>query len=161
MNHHIIIESEVDFPETLPQEIEKTILFTLQEEKVSIPCEINVLLTDDNGIREINLEMREKDTPTDVLSFPMFEFQPSCPPTELDSDFLDPDTNLLPLGDMVLSLERVHSQAEEYGHPFLTEAKYLTLHSVLHLLGYDHEDEGAMKKQMRTREKDILELIQK
>lgn len=163
LKHEIIIEAEVEsiLDEKLPEVIRKTILFTLEEEKVTINCEINVLLTDDEGIREINREMREKDVPTDVLSFPMFEFRPSCPPTKLDEEFLDPDTGLLPLGDMVLSLQRIKAQSEEYGHDFLTEARYLTLHSVLHLLGYDHEDEGAMKRQMRTREKDIIELMGK
>lgn len=157
--HEIIIESEVDCPDALPALIRDTITFALLQEKVELPCEINVLLTDNEGIQEINAEMREKNQPTDVLSFPMFEFQPACPPTELDAEFLDPETNRLPLGDMVLSLEKVTQQAEDYGHDFLTEARYLVLHSVLHLLGYDHLDEGAMKKQMRTREKDILEQL--
>lgn len=159
LKHDIIIETEVDIPESLPDLIRSTILFALEEEKVELPCEINVLLADNQAIQEINEEMREKDSPTDVLSFPMFEFRPSCPPTELDSQFLDPDTQLLPLGDMVLSMEKVASQALEYGHDIETETRYLVLHSVLHLLGYDHVDEGAMKKQMRTREKDILELM--
>lgn len=159
MTHDIIIETEVDCPPTLPQLIRDTITFALNQEKVTLPCEINVLLTDDEGIQEINLETREKNQPTDVLSFPMFEFQPACPPTELDSPLMDPDSQRLPLGDMVLSLQRVSAQAEEYGQDFFTEARYLILHSVLHLLGYDHIDEGAMKKQMRAREKELLELL--
>lgn len=160
LTHEILMETEVDLPECggdLPANLRAMITFALRAEGVELPCEINVLLTDNEGIAEINQEMREKEAPTDVLSFPMFEFRPACPPTTLDEAFLDPESGLLPLGDMVLSLEKVEAQAKEYGHDFLTEARYLVLHSVLHLLGYDHLDEGAMKRQMRTREKDILE----
>jgi len=116
-------------------------------------CEINVLITDDEGIHQINLDMRQVDRPTDVLSFPMFELEPGEHPDEEDAD---PETGLIPLGDMVISLERATEQAGEFGHSVEREVCYLTVHSVLHLLGYDHMDEGPMKAQMRQREEAIL-----
>ena len=117
-----------------------------------------MLLTDNAGIREINRDLRDVDRETDVLSFPMFEFTPRAFPEEV-SDLLDPGSSLLPLGDMALSVEKIKSQAEEFGHSQEREIGYLTVHSVLHLLGYDHLDEGPMKKQMRAREDAIMEYL--
>jgi len=71
----------------------------------------------------------------------------------------DPATDLIPLGDMCISVERAHAQAEEYGHSFDREICYLAVHSVLHLLGYDHLDEGEMKRQMRAREEEIMQQL--
>ena len=136
--------------------IRKAIRTALELEQVTIPCEINVLLTDDSGIHDINLEMRGVDRPTDVLSFPEFEFTPGEPPTEADDELFDVATGLLPLGDMVISVERVKEQAQEYGHSVRRELSYLVVHSVLHLLGYDHLDEGEQKAQMREREEIIM-----
>ena len=116
-------------------------------------CEINVLLTDDAGIQAINLAERGVDAPTDVLSFPMFDLRPGDKPSEADAD---PGSHLVPLGDMVLNLDRVRSQGEEYGHGPRRECAYLAVHSILHLLGYDHMDDGPMKAQMREREEAIL-----
>ena len=129
--------------------IRRTIRTALAAEGMALPCEIDVLLTGDEGIHQINLDMRNVDRPTDVLSFPEFDLRPGELPTEEDAD---PGTGLIPLGDMVLSMERVAAQAKEYGHSKRRELAYLVTHSVLHLLGYDHLDEGAMKKQMRERE---------
>ena len=153
MEHNILFETEVDCPTDTQELLTKTIVAALDAEDVEIPCELNVLLTDDAGIHQINLEMREVDRPTDVLSFPMFDLTPGEHPTEEDAD---PDTDLVPLGDMCLSLERAQAQAQEYGHSVQRELCYLTVHSVLHLLGYDHMDEGPMKAQMREREEAIL-----
>ena len=136
--------------------IRKTIRTVLEQEGMDLPCEISVLLTDDEGIHQTNLEMRGVDRPTDVLSFPMFELSPCERPDELDAD---PATGLIPLGDMVLSMERVEAQAKEFGHSRKRELAYLVVHSVLHLLGYDHLDEGAMKAQMRGREEAIMEVL--
>ena len=160
MNHQIIIETEVEGLDTeaLTGHIQRCIEGALYAEGVDIPCEINVLLTDDDGIRAINREYRDVDRETDVLSFPMFEFQPEYFPEDV-SELLDPGTGLLPLGDMALSIEKIHSQAEEFGHSREREIGYLTVHSVLHLLGYDHLDEGEMKKQMRLREEAIMEYL--
>ena len=140
--------------------IRKTIRTALAAQGVTVPCEVNVLLTNDAGIRQINLEMRDVDKPTDVLSFPMFEFSPDCPPTEESAgELLDWATGLLPLGDMAISMERVKEQAREYGHSGRRELAYLVTHSVLHLLGFDHLDEGEQKARMRSREEaDLSEL---
>ena len=136
--------------------IRRTIRTALAAEGMTLPCEIDVLLTDDAGIHEINREMRQVDKPTDVLSFPEFALKPGELPTEEDAD---PGTGLIPLGDMVLSMERVKAQAKEYGHSNRRELAYLAVHSVLHLLGYDHMDEGEMKAQMRTREEAIMAVL--
>ena len=133
--------------------IRKTIRTVLEQEGMDLPCEISVLLTDDEGIHQTNLEMRGVDRPTDVLSFPMFELSPGELPDELDAD---PATGLIPLGDMVLSMERVEAQAKEFGHSRKRELAYLVVHSVLHLLGYDHLDEGEEKARMRAREDAVM-----
>ena len=153
MNHQIIFEAEVDVPDGLEEQLTTVINAALTAEQVGIPCEVNILVTDDAAIHEINLDMRNVDRPTDVLSFPMFELAPGEKPGEKDAD---PATGLVPLGDMVLSLERAKAQAEEFGHSVEREVSYLAVHSVLHLLGYDHMDEGEMKAQMRGREEAIL-----
>lgn len=134
--------------------IRKCVESTLRAEGINIPCEINVLVTDDKGIKAINLASREIDNPTDVLSFPMFSLEAGNPPADWDS-YIDPQTGLCPLGDMAISLERAVAQAKEFGHSTRREIGYLTIHSMLHLLGYDHLDEGPQKAQMRAREEQI------
>ncbi|MBQ1235155.1 MAG: rRNA maturation RNase YbeY [Oscillospiraceae bacterium] len=112
--------------------------------------EVYVTLVNDKQIHEMNLEHRGVDAPTDVLSFPMGE----------DGVYdIDPETGAYMLGDVVLNVSRIRLQAEEYGHSFEREAGYLTIHSILHLLGYDHVDEGEMKKQMRAKEEQVLESL--
>ena len=138
--------------------IRKCIETTLAEENITAPCEINVLVTNDNGIHAINKASRNIDRPTDVLSFPMFTLTPGQPPQDWE-EFLDPETGLCPLGDMCISLERATAQAKEFGHSARREVGYLTIHSVLQLLGYDHLDDGEMKKQMRNREEAIAAKI--
>lgn len=133
--------------------IRKVIRTALAAEGMELPCEVDVLLTNDESIHQINLEMRQVDRPTDVLSFPEFDLRPGELPTEEDAD---PGTGLVPLGDMVISMEHVAAQAKEYGHSGRRELAYLVTHSVLHLLGYDHLDEGPMKQQMRAQEEAIL-----
>ncbi len=156
MTHQIIFEAEVDAPQGLEEQLVRVITAALKAEEVAVPCEVNVLVTDDAAIHEINLDMRDVDRPTDVLSFPMFELTPGQKPGKEDAD---PDTGLVPLGDMVISLERARAQAEEFGHSVEREVGYLAVHSVLHLLGYDHMDEGPMKAQMRGREESILSAL--
>lgn len=156
MTHQIIFEAEVDVPNGLEEQLGSVITAALSAEGVDVPCEINVLVTDDEGIHAINLDMRGVDRPTDVLSFPMFELTPGEHPGAQDAD---PATDLVPLGDMVLSLERARAQAQEFGHSVQREICYLAVHSTLHLLGYDHMDEGEMKAQMRAREEEILSAL--
>lgn len=139
--------------------IKRCVEATLDAEGICALCEINILITDDIGIHGINKAARSIDRPTDVLSFPMFELEPGNPPTDW-TDYMDPGTNAVPLGDMVISLERARAQAKEFGHSVKREVGYLTIHSMLHLLGYDHLDEGPMKKQMRAREEAIASTIE-
>ena len=130
----------------------------LKAEGVPVKCEINVHVTDDAGIREINKTSRHIDSATDVLSFPMFELAPGELPADW-TEYEDPDTGMVPLGDMCISLERAMAQAKEFGHTTRREVGYLTIHSMLHLLGYDHMDEGPQKRQMRAREEAIASEI--
>ena len=138
--------------------IRKCIHETLNAEGINARCEINVLVTDDAGIQIINKESRNLDKPTDVLSFPMFQLEAGNPPADW-TQYLDPATGLVPLGDMCISLERAIDQAKEFGHSIRREVGYLTIHSMLHLLGYDHLDEGEQKRQMRDREEAIAAAI--
>ncbi len=140
------------------QIIRKCILATLESEGVTVPCEINVLITDDIGIHAINKASRNVDRPTDVLSFPMFNLVPGKLPKDW-SGYLDPGIGLCPLGDMAISLERARAQAQEFGHSTRREVGYLTIHSMLHLLGYDHLDEGPQKALMRKHEEAVIASI--
>lgn len=143
---------------TIGANIRKCIQETLNAENVNVRCEINVLVTDDAGIQVINKESRGLDKPTDVLSFPMFQLEAGNPPADW-MEYMDPESGLVPLGDMCISLERAVAQAQEFGHSTRREVGYLTIHSMLHLLGYDHLDEGEQKRQMRGREEAIAALI--
>lgn len=138
--------------------IQKCVEATLASEGVAVPCEINVFVTNDRGIQAINKASRDIDKPTDVLSFPMFQLEPGKLPDDWE-EYLDPETDMCPLGDMAISLERAIAQAKEFGHSTRREIGYLTIHSMLHLLGYDHLDDGPMKAQMRQREEEIAATI--
>lgn len=130
----------------LRRRIRTAAMAVLEAENIEGPCELSVLLTDDAGIHVINREFRQVDKPTDVLSFPMGD--------------TDPRTGRYLLGDMVLNVDRARAQGEEFGHGAEHEIRYLTVHSVLHLLGYDHVDEGEMKREMRSREKAIMAVLE-
>ena len=134
--------------------IKKAINMALDAEGIDVPCIISVMLTDDEGIQTVNREFRGVDRATDVLSFPMNELVPG----EFDEELCehDMDSGAVMLGDMMISIPRCEEQGEEFGHGYKREIMYLTVHSVLHLLGYDHIDEGEMKAQMRAREKAIM-----
>ena len=138
--------------------IKRCVRITLRLEGVDMPCEVSALITDDRRLRELNCEFRGIDKPTDVLSFPMLEFSPPGWATPGD-EAVDRETGLLPLGEIIISAERIDRQAREYGQTRERETAYIVVHSVLHLLGYDHIDEAEEKKRMRGREKEILEHI--
>ena len=134
--------------------IKKAVNMALDAEKIPVPCLISVMLTDEEGIRRVNRDFRGIDRATDVLSFPLNELSPGAfDPEECERD---PETGAVMLGDMMISLPRCEAQGEEFGHGFEREILYLSVHSVLHLLGYDHVDEGERKRQMREREKLIM-----
>ena len=143
---------------TIAKIITECISATLREEGVNIPCEINVLVTNDHGIQAINKACRNIDKPTDVLSFPMLELEAGVLPKDW-TPYIDPETGLCPIGDMAISLQRAARQAKEFGHSLRREVGYLTIHSMLHLLGYDHLDEGPQKAQMRAMEEQIASRI--
>lgn len=152
--HYIPVTADVPgISEDRRSFIRKVIRTALAAEGVDFPCEVDVLITNDEAIHQVNLDMRDVDRSTDVLSFPEFDLAPGQLPEAEDAD---PGTGLVPLGDMVISWEHVTAQAKEYGHSNRRELAYLVVHSVLHLLGYDHLDEGPQKRQMRAREEAIL-----
>lgn len=160
MKHKISIHTEVkgENPPKRSALIRRCIRTVLDAEKISVPCEINVLITDNQGIRNLNRTYRDVDSETDVLSFPMFELEPGQFPKQV-SDMMDPGSDTVALGDIAVSAEKIRSQAAEYGHSEERELGYLTVHSTLHLLGYDHVDEGIMKRRMRQREEEIVSLL--
>ena len=156
MEHEVYISREVvglGYNESAGL-IKKAINMALDAEGINVPCIISVMLTDDEGIRAVNRDFRGVDRATDVLSFPMNELLPG----EFDEELCehDMDSGAVLLGDMMISIPRCEEQGEEFGHGYKREIMYLTVHSVLHLLGYDHIDEGEMKAQMRAREKAIM-----
>ncbi|HSN58648.1 MAG TPA: rRNA maturation RNase YbeY [Clostridiaceae bacterium] len=139
--------------------MEEIVKYSLSEEGVNIPCELSITLVDNEAIREINNEYRHMDKVTDVLSFPMLSYPDGLVFNEFYAGKIfggqDLDGDQLVLGDIVISLETALSQSKEYSHSFLREACYLTVHSILHLLGYDHMNPND-KKRMRVREENIL-----
>ena len=134
--------------------VRRAVKAALKAQGIGNDCLVSVLLTDDEGVRRINREQRGLDSATDVLSFPMNELTAGA--FDPDSCEYDYENECLLLGDMALSLERCAAQAVEYGHSFERELSYLTIHSVLHLLGYDHLDEGKEKRKMREQEEKAL-----
>ncbi|MDO5038773.1 rRNA maturation RNase YbeY [Clostridium sp.] len=152
-------QDKINVTEEFINKLERVINFALKEEEVNVDCEISMLFVDNNEIKEINNDTRGIDRATDVLSFPMLDYEDKKVFKEIylnkefDETFLDGEE--LVLGDIVLSLERALEQSEEYNHSFEREACYLVVHSVLHLLGYDHMEEDE-KKIMRKREEEIL-----
>ena len=153
-------QTKIEYTKELEYTLNNIIDYALKEEKVTIDYEVSIIFIDNKQIRDINREFRSIDRETDVLSFPMLEY----PAQKVYKDvyenhrfyFSDLNEGRLVLGDIALSLERAVEQSKDYGHSFLREAAYLTVHSVLHLLGYDHMEE-AEKNLMRKREEEILE----
>ena len=130
--------------------VRRAILATLEYEDVEADLEVSVTFTNNEGIRELNNKFRQIDKPTDVLSFPLFDFEGECEEPPIDEIISN-------LGDIVISLEKAKAQAEEFGHSFKREVAFLTVHSMLHLLGYDHEKGEEEDLDMRRRQREILE----
>lgn len=153
-------QSKIEITEEIEKSIANIIEYALREEKVNIPCEVSVVFVDNEKIRELNRENRNIDKVTDVLSFPMLEYDKKKVFKDIYENYIFPDTDLdggsLVLGDIALSLEKAKQQSLEFEHSFIREVVYLTIHSVLHLLGYDHMEEDE-KTIMRGREEEILE----
>lgn len=132
--------------------LRKAIETTLDFEDYHAVCEVSVTFTDNQGIQELNKKFREIDKPTDVLSFPLFDFEGDCEEPPIDEMISN-------LGDIVISLERAKEQANEFGHSFEREVAFLTVHSMLHLLGYDHERSDEEDRDMRARQSEIMNIM--
>lgn len=130
----------------------------LENEGIDTPASVDVTFVSDRLIKEINRDYREKNSATDVLSFPMLDFFEGKPDGDIE-DYVDEEDGYMFLGDIIISLERAQAQAEEYGHSFMREVGFLCVHSTLHLLGYDHEEDEESRKKMRIREEAALSKI--
>ena len=137
----VTFEVQDPFPFPADELLQEVITAVLDSENCPYECEVDVLLTDNGSIREINREERQIDAPTDVLSFPLVAFEKPSDFDRLEEDLslFHPESGELMLGDMVISVDKVFSQAEEYGHSVRRELAFLAAHSTFHLLGYDHE----------------------
>lgn len=157
----ISIEYEAERTLDLPYEeiIREVVLASLDYEECPYEAEVNVILTDNEAIREINREHRNLDAPTDVLSFPLVDYEAPSDfghVEEAVEDYFNPETGELMLGDIVISVDKVEEQAENYGHSRKRELAFLVAHSMLHLCGYDHMEDGE-RALMEERQKTILE----
>lgn len=157
----VTVEYEAEKRLDLPWEeiIREIVEASLDFEGCPYEAEVNVILTDNDGIREINRQQRDIDAPTDVLSFPMVDYER---PSDFDhveeavEDYFNPETGELMLGDIVISVDKVEEQAGKYGHSQRRELAFLVAHSMLHLCGYDHMEDGE-REEMEARQREILE----
>ena len=162
MSFYLEEECEVTFDFDYKKLAERVISFCLEHEQFPYDAEVNLTLTDNEGIHSINLEYRQIDRPTDVLSFPMLSYELpgdfSFLEEEHEEDF-NPDTGEALLGDIIISVEKVKEQAENYGHSMEREYAFLITHSMLHLFGYDHmEPEEAQI--MEAKQRELLEKLE-
>ncbi len=157
----ILIENgqeKEEITEEITEAIKAVILKTLEYEECNFDAEVSVSIVDNAEIREINNAERGIGSATDVLSFPMLEFDEEGNVLDCEYDYID-DNDVILLGDIVISAERAREQAEEYGHSFKREMAFLTVHSMLHLLGYDHVDDPEGEAVMIRKQKEILNLL--
>lgn len=158
MTFYVENETQTEFPFDAEDTVKLVCEAVLESEGCPYETQINVVLTDNAGIRELNRECRGIDRETDVLSFPNLDFAKEGVfeiPEEAEADYFDPDTGELILGDIMISVDKVQEQAESYGHSLRREFAFLVAHSMLHLCGYDHEEpkEAAV---MEQKQEDIL-----
>lgn len=157
----INIEYETDKELEIPYEkiVNDIVPAALDYEQCPYEAEVNVILTDNDAIREINRDYRQIDAPTDVLSFPMIDFEQESNFDHVEEqveDYFNPETGELILGDIIISVEKVMEQAEQFGHSKERELAFLIAHSMLHLCGYDHMEEDE-RERMEQRQREILE----
>lgn len=151
-------ESDIPLPFSEQEVAEAVISETLDYEDCPYEVQVNIILTNNDEIQQINLEQRGIDAPTDVLSFPMIEYAYPSDFTVLEADGMDnfdPDSGELILGDIVISVDKVLEQAEKYNHEVKREYAFLIAHSMLHLFGYDHMDE-LERENMELKQDEIL-----
>ena len=158
----IQIEYETEIQMDIPWEriIHDIVPAALDYEQCPYEAEVSVILTDNASIRELNRDHRQIDAPTDVLSFPMLEFTVPSDFSHVEEAFEDcfnPESGELMLGDIILSVDKIREQAESYGHSQTRELAFLVAHSMLHLCGYDHEEE-CEREEMERKQREILEL---
>ena len=159
---NLVIEKETD--PGFDFDCEEAARFIIDKALEYLKCpyetELNLTLTDNESIRQINSEYRQIDKPTDVLSFPLIDFkEPNVFPEDLEEraeDYFDLDTGELMLGDIIISVEKCREQAEEFGHSVLREFSFLIVHSILHLFGFDHMEDGE-REIMEGHQKKILD----
>ena len=160
MTIYIESETEVDFDFDYEKVAKDVVNTAMDYMKFPFEAEVSITLTDNDGIHEINKEFRHIDSPTDVLSFPMIAYEKpgDFSLIEEDDDLFNPESGEVILGDIVLNVPRIHSQANEYGHSDLREYAFLIAHSMLHLFGFDHmtEEEAAV---METKQREILDIL--
>lgn len=159
MSLNIEKEVEVVFDFDYEKLAQEVIDFTIEHEAFPYEAEVNLTLTDNDGIHEVNRMYREIDAPTDVLSFPMLSYEEAGDFSALEDDYEDnfnPDTGEIMLGDIIISIDKVKEQAVSYGHSERREYAFLIVHSMLHLFGYDHmtPEEASM---MENKQNQILE----
>lgn len=155
----ILIENsqeELEISDEIKGLVEKCAKAVLRYEECDFDAEISVTIVDENEIKSLNAQYRDKDSVTDVLSFPMLEFDEDGEMIYDDCDFNDGN---IVLGDIVICAKRAKEQAEEYGHSIEREFAFLTVHSMLHLLGYDHEHSDDMEQLMFQKQKEILDKL--
>lgn len=145
-------ETGVEFGFDVKETADRVVKKVLEREKCPYESTVNILLTDNRGIRQFNRDFRQIDAPTDVLSFPNIVYDEPADFGKVEeqaADCFEPDTGELVLGDIIISVDKVREQAENYGHSEKREFAFLTAHSMLHLLGYDHmtDDESAVMEQ--------------
>ena len=142
-------QNKIKIPFKIRRLIKKSVSEALAQEGFAYPAEVPVSFVDNEAIHKLNLEYREKDKPTDVLSFPMWEKEELSDGTALDG-------HAVTLGDIIISAEKARAQAEEYGHSIEREICFLSVHSILHLLGYDHETSAEDEIYMKTKQEEVL-----
>lgn len=157
----VTIEYEAEKKLSLPYEeiIREIVEASLDYEECPYEAEVNVILTDNPSIQEINRENRQIDAPTDVLSFPLVDYGRPADFSHVEEqaeDYFNPETGELMLGDIVISVDKVEEQAEKYGHSQRRELAFLVAHSMLHLCGYDHMEEEE-RLDMEARQRAILD----
>lgn len=161
MTFYVENETETSYDFSVEQTVRDVAEAVLAAERCPYEVQVNVLLTDNAGIREFNRQYRQIDRETDVLSFPNLEYERPGDfqiPPEQEADCFDPDSGELILGDIILSVDRIAGQAAEYGHSLKRELAFLVAHSMLHLCGYDHMEPGEAAVMELKQEKILTEL---
>lgn len=161
MSSYVENEVEAEFGFDIKEIMDAVMEEVLEEEGCPYEAQINLLITDDQGIWEFNRRLREVDAPTDVLSFPMIAFEREGDFSVAETDeagYFDPDSGELLLGDIIISAQRVRQQADQYGHSTKRELAFLIAHSMFHLCGYDHMTEKEAQVMEQKQDKVLREI---